>query len=121
MTYHKYATPDEGAWTYSDGAPVVEPAWATLASLQAAHRGHWFDAATLRWFGSQRRELIAGCIVVELQAKAPEGMPRYAVTPFGPDASPVGIVCRHATRALARACARRVAAEGLHVLPDENE
>ena len=121
MTYHKYATPDEGDWAYADAMPVIEPTWASLASLRQANAvagSHWFDRDTLAFFGSRGQELIAGCVVVELQSKAPEGMPRYVAVPFRPDATPVGITCRHASRAAARRCARDIAAKGLHVLPE---
>ena len=118
---NKYRTPDGGDWTYADRAPELG-GWASLGSLvrdNNAAGGHWFDRATLAFFGSQRRELVAGCCVVELQRNAPEGLPRYAVVPFGADARSIGVTCRHASRAAARACARRIAAEGFHKVEGE--
>lgn len=41
---------------------------------------HWFDPATLRFFGSRNRHLVRPGVMVETQTKAPEGVGRYVVT-----------------------------------------
>jgi hypothetical protein len=48
---------------------------------------HWFDADTLRFFGSRNRELVRAGLMVELQANAPEGVERYAVHAWVLDAT----------------------------------
>jgi len=41
---------------------------------------HWFDAETLRFFGSRNLHVAAPGVTVECQTGAPEGCARYAVT-----------------------------------------
>jgi len=48
---------------------------------------HWFDADTLRFFGSRNREMVRAGLMVELQANAPEGVERYAVIAWTRDAA----------------------------------
>ena len=117
----KYATPDGGDWTYADEAGLSFGGWATLAHLADANKaagGHWFDRDALRFFGSTRRELLGGAVVVELQRNAPEGMGRYVAVPFGPDAHPLGVTCRHGSRDAARRCARRMLRHGFSIVAD---
>lgn len=42
-------------------------------------RTHWFDADTLRFFGSRNRHMVRPGLMVETQTKAPEGVGRYVV------------------------------------------
>jgi hypothetical protein len=48
---------------------------------------HWFDPATLRFFGSRNRHLIRPGVLVETQTKAPSTDMRYRVTAFVIDAT----------------------------------
>lgn len=96
--------------TYSDAPEIVD--YASLEALRAAYGSgegrHWFDADTLRWFGSRGLDLIGGAATVECQTKAPEGVDRYRVTVWlvNDDGTPYpGGGCRHASRREAVACA----------------
>lgn len=48
---------------------------------------HWFDPATLRFFGSRNRHMVAPGVMVETQMNAPEGVGRYAVVAWAIDHS----------------------------------
>lgn len=95
--------------------PVDVAGYATLRSLIAAYEPgegrHYFDPATLRWFGSRNTHVYGrgGCCTVECQTKAPAGVDRYKVTVWlmrDGRPQPAG-GCRHDTLAHARACADR--------------
>ena len=72
---------------------------------------HWFDDKTLRFFGSRLHDMTveAPGIVVECQRKAPEGVPRYAVTAFVQDEDYT--IPRIATCLIGRFAVRRDAAK----------
>ena len=77
------------------------------------HSGHYFDPATLRWFGSSHFATVAPGASVELQRNAPDGVPQYRVQLWrvGDDGSPEPwFGCRHDSRREAVACARESAA-----------
>lgn len=72
------------AFTYWDTVPPLSK-YTTVDHLESEYTrqsgpNHWFDADTLRYFGSRNREMVAAGILVERQTKAPEGCPRYSVT-----------------------------------------
>ena len=70
------------------------PALVTTTSVDQLRRDyqgqsgpvHWFDADTLRFFGSRGRALVAPGLLVECQTNAPEGAGRYVVTAWVVDA-----------------------------------
>ena len=73
--------------------------------------GHYFDANTLRWFGSRNFATVVPGVTVELQTNAPGN--RYRVTAWysDDDRTPKPwFGCRHATRREAIACAKATAA-----------
>jgi hypothetical protein len=71
------------AFRYWDAVPaLVEHTDESALRRDYENQGgqaHWFDADTLRFFGSRNRELVRPGLMVELQANAPEGVERYAV------------------------------------------
>jgi hypothetical protein len=50
-----------------------------VPNLRHAYRGHWFDADTLRFFGSRNLHLHRPGLLVETQTKAPDGT-QWALT-----------------------------------------
>jgi hypothetical protein len=50
-----------------------------VPNLRHSYRGHWFNADTLRFFGSRNLHLHRPGILVETQTEAPNGT-EYAVT-----------------------------------------
>ena len=74
--------------------------------------GHYFDADTLRWFGSRNFRTVAPGVSVELQANAPGDrykMELWRVSDAGTPEPWFG--CWHATRREAVACARATVAQ----------
>ena len=72
------------AFEYWGQVPALYPACST-DELQRNYENqsgptHWFDADTLRFFGSRNRHLVRPGVMVETQTKAPEGVGRYTVT-----------------------------------------
>lgn len=113
MTTQETAAEIRAAFTYWGHVPNLSPE-THEPNLRRAHRGHWFDADTLRFFGSTNRELVAGGVMVELQRNAPDGLHRYSVTvwvidPDTGNTSPVHFG-RFPTRAAATRYARTIAA-----------
>ena len=82
--------------------------------IRADYRsGHYFDPATLRFFGASRFATVAPGASVELQRNAPDGVPQYRAQMWrvGEDGSPEPwFGCRHDSRRAAVACARATAA-----------
>ena len=101
-------SPDDTIYVSGDFYARWRP-FVTLPSLRdavAANGGHFFDRNTLRFFGSHRPEVVAGCYV-ECQRNAPEGVERYIVAVFDHDGSHLGTL-RAASRDHARTIARRI-------------
>jgi len=97
----------------SGDANTVVRRWVTLSDLTRANKatgGHWFDPATLRYFGSYRREIVGGA-VVECRRNAPSDDLRYGVTWFDDDGTAIGTVST-SSRERARTIARRAYREG---------
>lgn len=82
--------------------------------IRADYRGgHYFDAATLRWFGASRFATVAPGASVELQSKAPVELGSYHAQIWrdGSDGTPEPwFGCQHFTRREATQCARKTAA-----------
>jgi hypothetical protein len=82
--------------------------------IRADYRGgHYFDLATLQWFGSWQFTTVAPGASVELQRNAPDGVGAYRVqlwrnSEHGTPEPWFG--CRHDDRTQATACARKTAA-----------
>jgi hypothetical protein len=78
------------AFKYWNTLPVLFETWDldTLRNTYQRQTGatHWFDAETLRFFGSRNLHVAAPGITVECQTNAPEGTPRYRVTAWVIDA-----------------------------------
>lgn len=77
----------------------------------APRRGHYFDAATLRFFGSRNFATVAPGASVELQTNAPGNkyhVEMWKVGEKGEGPQP-WFGCNHATRASAVRCAKATA------------
>ena len=51
-----------------------------LSDIKRKHTGHFYDDATIRFFGTRNAHVAAPGVTVELQTNAPDNYPRYAVT-----------------------------------------
>lgn len=71
--------------------------------------GHYFDADTLRWFGSRNFATVAPGATVELQSNAPGDRYRVQVWRDSESGPSPWIGCYHATRSEAVSCARATA------------
>jgi hypothetical protein len=106
-----------GVGFYCDPAELPAPGtFDSLTTIKREHTGHYFDPATLRWFGDKRATLRHGFARV-VEQEPPAGVPRFAVTYWhrstGSTVGPTGAVtCRHATRDAANRCEARVARDG---------
>jgi hypothetical protein len=78
---------------------------------------HWFDADTLRFFGSRNREMVRAGLLVELQANAPAGVGRYVVTAWVVDAESGRITPQRVAEFHARTAAVRFAVDAATVWP----
>ena len=83
----------------------------TSWDVRADYReGHYFDASTLRWFGSRNFATVAPGVSVELQTNAPGDRYKVEAWKVSEDGSPSPwFGCYHATRREAIACAKATA------------
>lgn len=98
-------------YRYALPTDTLSTSWDIVTDYRnAPNSGHYFDADTLRFFGSRNFETVAQGVTVELQTRAPGD--RYKVTTWRNDDNGYPdpwAGCWHATRRQAVACAKATA------------
>lgn len=93
-------------WHESD-RPIELGEWDDLVALVAANvaaGSMFFSPATLKFFGSTKRQLIGGRVLLECQTASEHEAGTWVTTAFDVSAKPL-TSCHHPTKVAARACA----------------
>jgi len=67
------------AFKYWDIVPELSD-FTELKDIKRYHTGHYYDEATIEFFGSEDIHVAAPGVTVEYQSNAPRGYPPYVIT-----------------------------------------
>jgi hypothetical protein len=80
----------------------------TVGRLRAGHKGHYFDADAMRFFGTEHFAMPASGVSIEEQTEAPDDCPRWKATAWfdrDEDGVQPWTLCRHESKEDAIVCA----------------